>query len=241
MKNQIMGDVLEKSSHVPNSREGTPEVLIDVPGVVGQFLTDLTPFDVVVELIQNELDAGSEKTKIVFGTEALICEGGGKPIDHKGWERLRYVLGAGGVVDAKIGGIGAKNHGLRSAFLLGDTIIVQSDGHRIDLTVRGDKANSSRFFPAVWPKVPDPTAPKNGTKITVPYRSKALIVPNGDDTRLDVETPEKIGRLFAEAVKTMRDRRCRSSTAPPAKSVRRNSSLPYWAPPTTQPPAAAMV
>jgi hypothetical protein len=136
-------------------REGRPEVLIDVPGVVGQFLTDLTPFDVVVEFIQNELDAGSTKTNITFGSEALICEGNGKPIDVTGWNRLRYVLGAGGDVTPKAGGIGAKNHGLRSAFLLGDTIIVQSASNRIDLTVRGDETNSSRFYPAVWPKIPD--------------------------------------------------------------------------------------
>jgi hypothetical protein len=131
------------------AREGQPLVLIDVPGVVGQFLTDLTPFDVVVEFIQNELDAGSTNTKITFGPEELICEGSGKPIDNPGWDRLRYVLGAGGDVAAKVGGIGAKNHGLRSAFLLGDIIIVQSSSHRIDLTVHGDETNSSRFFPAL--------------------------------------------------------------------------------------------
>jgi hypothetical protein len=182
------------------TREGRPEVLIDVSGVVGQFLTDLTAFDVVVEFIQNELDAGSTKTKITFGSEALICEGNGKTIDATGWDRLRYVLGAGGDVAPKVGGIGAKNHGLRSAFLLGDNIIVQSDGHRIDLTVRGAETNPSKFFPAVWPKIADPAAPKTGTRITVPYRKTPLIVPNGDQTGLDVETPEKIAALFTEAV-----------------------------------------
>ncbi|PPK78259.1 hypothetical protein B0F87_101641 [Methylobacter tundripaludum] len=182
------------------ARDGQPQVLIDVPGVVGQFLTDLTPFDVVVEFIQNELDAGSTNTKITFGAEELICEGSGKPIDDTGWDRLRYVLGAGGDVAAKVGGIGAKNHGLRSAFLLGDIITVQSSSHRIDLTVRGDELNSSRFYPAVWPKIYDTTAPKNGTRITVPYRRKPLMVPNGDQTSLDVESPEKIATLFAEAV-----------------------------------------
>ncbi|MEI6708173.1 MAG: hypothetical protein WCK96_13685 [Methylococcales bacterium] len=176
------------------------EVLIDVPGVVGQFLTDLTLFDVVVEFIQNELDAGSTKTKITFGAETLICEGNGKPIEHGGWERLRYVLGAGGDVKAKIGGIGAKNHGLRSGFLLGDTIIVQSADHRIDLTVRGDKSKPLRFFPAVLSKVPDSSTPKTGTRITIPYRSIPLIVPNGDDTSLEVVSSEMIESLFTEAV-----------------------------------------
>ncbi len=184
-----------------SSRKGPPEVLIDVPGVVGQFMTDLTPFDLVVELVQNELDAGSEKTTITFGQEALLCEGNGKPIDREGWNRLRYVLGAGGDVAAKVGGIGAKNHGLRSGFLLGDSIIVQSAGHQIELTVRGNEANPSRFFPAVWPPVADPTAPTNGTRITVPYRSASLMIPNGDQTCLETVGADDIAGLFDEAVK----------------------------------------
>jgi hypothetical protein len=200
------------------AREGRPEVLIDVVGVVGQFLTDLTPFDVVVEFIQNELDAGSTKTKITFGAEGLTCEGTGKPIDETGWNRLRYVLGAGGDVAPKVGGIGAKNHGLRSAFLLGDTIIVQSAGHRIDLTTRGHETKSSKFHPAVWPRIPDATAPKRGTKITVPYRRMPLEILSGDQTRLDVETPEKIAALYSEAVKNSPSRFIAAST--PGRSWR---------------------
>lgn len=181
-------------------RLGKAEVHIDVPAVVGQFLTDLSPLDLIVELIQNELDAGSPATTITFAERALVCEGSGAPIDENGWKRLRYVLGAGGDVAAKADGIGAKNHGLRSAFLIGDTIVVQSAGHRIDLTVRGHQTESSRFYPAVWPKMPDPAAPAQGTRITVPYRTEALSVLNGDLTQLAPQTHGTIQALFDEAV-----------------------------------------
>ncbi len=43
-----------------------------------------------------------------------------KEIARLGWDRLYCVLGAGGEVAAKKKGIGSKNHGLRSAFLLTD-------------------------------------------------------------------------------------------------------------------------
>lgn len=187
-------------------RKGKPEVHIDVPAVVGQFLTDVTVFDLVVELVQNELDAGSSKTIIAFGTDALVCEGNGKSIDPWGWERLRHVLGAGGEVAAKVDGIGAKNHGLRSAFLLGDTIGVQSDGYRIDLTVRGDQQRPSRFFPAVWPKIHDDSAPKKGTRVTVPYRKQPLEVASGDQITLAPELPERLEALFKEAIQDSPDR-----------------------------------
>jgi hypothetical protein len=181
-------------------RHGRPEVNIDVPAVVGQFLIDLTLSDLVIELVQNELDAGSPNTTITFGENALICEGHGMPIDRSGWKRLRQVLGAGGEVDPKIGGIGSKNHGLRSAFLLGDTIIVQSAGKRIDLTVRGDLQKPARFYPAVWPEERDLNAPERGTRITVPYRTEPISVPNAERTRFDAQTPDSIAALNAEAV-----------------------------------------
>ena len=47
------------------------------------------------------------------------------------------MIGAGGDIEAKKDGIGSNNHGLRSLFLLGDRIGIQSDGLRTDLTLRG--------------------------------------------------------------------------------------------------------
>lgn len=85
-------------------RTGRPEVHIDVPAVVGDFLNDLSEVDLIAELIQNELDAGATSTRICFERDALVCEGDGKPVNRSGWERLTYVLGAGGEVPAKEGG-----------------------------------------------------------------------------------------------------------------------------------------
>jgi len=186
---------------VEKTRSGSPQALIDVSGVVGQFLSDLTPYDIIIELIQNELDAGSKHTIISFKSNKLICEGNGKQIESAGWERLKYVLGAGGEVDAKIDGIGVKNHGLRSAFLIGDEISVQSIGHRIDHTARGSPADLSKFSPAVWPKIKDTEAPISGTRITIPYRSSPITIPNGDNIRLEIHSEKSIDSLFQDALK----------------------------------------
>jgi hypothetical protein len=172
-----------------------------VPALVGQFLNDLRTVDLFVELIQNELDAHSTTTTISFRRDGIICEGNGASIDEEGWVRLAYVIGAGGKVTAKTDGIGAKNHGLRAAFLIGDFITVKSAGHRIDLTVRGDQENPNAFYPAVWPKEEDKSAPLRGTTVVIPYRAEAIEVPSGERFRLEVPSNEKISNLFSEAVK----------------------------------------
>ena len=186
------------------TREGAPEVNIDVPAVVSQFLSELSLYDLVIELVQNELDAGSTRTEIVFGEGALTCSGNGSPIDKAGWERLRYVLGAGSEVTAKQDGIGSKNHGLRSAFLIGDRILVQSDGQRIDLTARGSKSRPDDFFPGVWPPLSDPTSPSTGVRITIPYRTRALNVPERNP--LEPIDQTVLASLFDDSVKQSADR-----------------------------------
>ena len=52
--------------------------------------------------------------------------------------RLRQVVGAGGRVPPKPDGIGAKNHGLRTGYWLGDEIIVRSAGKRMRFALFGD-------------------------------------------------------------------------------------------------------
>ncbi|WP_444633947.1 hypothetical protein [Cupriavidus oxalaticus] len=185
-------------------REGNPEVNIDVPAVVSQFLGELSMLDLVIELVQNDLDAGATRTEIVFGPEAITCCGDGSPIDSAGWNRLKYVLGAGSVVVAKREGMGSKNHGLRSAFLLGDQILVQSAGQRIDLTVRGKSSQPDDFFPAVWPPISDPTAPPSGVRITIPYRTRALHVPERNPLE-PIDEPV-LTSLYNDAVKESADR-----------------------------------
>ena len=87
---------------------------VDLPAIVGQFLINVRLEDLIVELVQNELDAGSTATSIRFGPDSLVCEGDGEPIDEDGWARLRKTLGAGHQVPVKPDGIGTKNHGLRT-------------------------------------------------------------------------------------------------------------------------------
>lgn len=182
------------------TRIGEPQDRIDAAAVVGQFLRDLDLADLVVELVQNELDAGATRTVIDFGERALTCEGDGQPFDTKGWLRLESVLGAGGDVEAKKDGIGSKNHGLRSAFLLADRIGVQSGGLRADLTVRGDLRRPTRFKPAFWPRQVDQDAPAKGTRIVAPYRTVRLRRPDGDDTHLEPLTPGELDSLWESAV-----------------------------------------
>ncbi|MGY2490097.1 hypothetical protein [Cupriavidus sp. CP313] len=189
---------------VSYDREGTPEVHIDVPAVVSQFLGELSLLDLIVELVQNDLDAGATRTEIVFGPKAVTCSGDGSPIDSTGWHRLKYVLGAGSDVAAKRDGIGSKNHGLRSAFLIGDRILVQSGGQRADLTVRGNSRRPDDFYPAAWAPISDPTAPASGVRITIPYRTRALNVPERNP--LEPIDQSVIVGLFEDSVEQSADR-----------------------------------
>jgi hypothetical protein len=94
-------------------RQGKPVVTIDVPAVVSQFLSELSTFDLVVELVQNDLDAGATRTELSFFRDRIECLGNGAGIDAKGWKRLAVILGAGTAVQPKLDGIGSKNHGLK--------------------------------------------------------------------------------------------------------------------------------
>ncbi len=181
-------------------RAGEPSDKMDGPAAVGQFLREVSLIDLVVELVQNELDAGATRTSIEFGEQALLCEGNGEPIDAKAWGRLESVIGAGGDVEAKRDGIGSKNHGLRSLFRLADRIGVQSAAFRTDLTVRGDLTNPKRFKPAFWPREVDVTAPRRGARIVAPYRSSPLRVPDGDNTTLPPPSAELLDALWRDAV-----------------------------------------
>jgi hypothetical protein len=56
--------------------------VVDVPGAVGQFLLNTAPGDLIIELIQNELDARSPRTRIRVLNDRLVCEG--EPIRRHG-------------------------------------------------------------------------------------------------------------------------------------------------------------
>src|SRR5215471_20417532 len=57
--------------------------------VVEGFVAGHHATDVLRELVQNEFDAGGTEMCIKFGAAGLTVTGNGRPIDSKGWSRLR--------------------------------------------------------------------------------------------------------------------------------------------------------
>ena len=93
--------------------------------------------DVVRELVQNEFDASGTSLKIALSTKGLTVLGSGGHINANGWSRLAAILGTGPVVGhgsgmseipRKQSGIGSKNFGLRTLFLIGNRLYVRSNG-----------------------------------------------------------------------------------------------------------------
>src|SRR5260370_23684605 len=116
-----------------------------------QFLSGLRHEDIITELIQNELDADSTRTRITFDSESFSCEGNGKSIDADGWKRLSFVRGAGQQAPRKRFRIGVKNHGLKTCFTLGDEINLSSAGKAFKQTLYSDR-----------PKLPPPPGTHQG-------------------------------------------------------------------------------
>jgi hypothetical protein len=174
--------------------------IVDVAGAVRQFLLNTSESDLIVELLQNELDARSSHTVLRVHNDRLVCEGNGRKIEAEGWKRLKFILAAGGKVAPKRGGIGAKNHGLRVAFWIGDTIHVQSGGKRTQLTTRSDPAKA-KFDPGAWDEtIDDPTAPTTGTRISIFYRRQRLTAAGIERLDLPVADADAAERLIADIV-----------------------------------------
>ena len=89
---------------------------MDETPIIWNFLLGLDRNDLIAELVQNDLDQDATRTVISFEQDRIVCEGNGKPVDAKGWKRLRKMQGAGDGVPAKSGKIGIKNNGLKTAF-----------------------------------------------------------------------------------------------------------------------------
>ena len=104
------------------------------------YLLNLDCNDLVAELIQNDLDQGATRTVIAFEPDRIVCEGNGKSVDADGWQRLQMIQGAGHSVPAKRGKIGVKNHGLKTAFTVGDRLELLSDGRSIVQTLYANVA-----------------------------------------------------------------------------------------------------
>lgn len=112
---------------------------------IEEFVASHTASDVLREIVQNEYDAGGSRLEAIFGSDALRVIGNGRPIDAAGWRRLSVMFSTGRVagasdgpdaVDPKVNGIGSKNAGLRTLFLVGDRIYVRSNGRFTLLDLR---------------------------------------------------------------------------------------------------------
>lgn len=146
--------------------------------VVEQFAHGHTVSDVLRELVQNEYDGHGRSLSIEFSEEGLKVRGTGESIDPAGWQRLSVMLGTGHVagddreVAPKTNGIGSKNHGLRSLFLIGDQIYVRSGGLQTLLDLRRGAPRQA---------IPDESSSLRGVHIFVPYRTvrNGLLEPYG--------------------------------------------------------------
>jgi hypothetical protein len=135
-----------------------------------EFVLDHDPLAVIRELVQNEYDAEGRSLEIHFLEDRLEVVGSGQPIDQDGWRRLSVMLGTGRVPNSserirpKENSLGSKNFGLKSLFLIGDSIFIRSAGQQT-LIDRSQGAAEKPF--------PDPTSQDLvGIRITVPYRRK---------------------------------------------------------------------
>lgn len=161
-----------------------------------QFLGGLRHDDVLIELIQNDLDANALHTTITFLPDRLVCTGDGERVDENGWQRLSFILGAGDRVEAKHSRIGVKNHGLKACFTIGDTITVRSDGRKTIQMLYKD-GHSKPPSPGAWDAPEwDENAPQSGCSVEVPYRKKKLRVSKGEPVELDPVVDDLIERLF---------------------------------------------
>ena len=164
-----------------------------------QFLRGLRPDDLIVELIQNDLDANASCTSIAFTSDRLICQGNGEPVSEDGWRRLSFVMGAGVEVESKRFRIGTKNHGLKACFWLGDEIIVRSDGLKMIQTLYKD-GYDRQPSPGTLPNpVPDSSTLPTGCSIEVPYRKRELVVTRGEDLTIRMPDRSSLERFFTDA------------------------------------------
>src|SRR5947207_7777324 len=136
-----------------------------------EFVKGHTIEDVLRELVQNEYDAGGRALTVAFDSDGLRIDGNGQMIDRGGWQRLSVMVGTGQVlgdgrdVPRKENGIGSKNHGLRSLFLIGDRIYVRSGGRQTVLDIHDGT------YPDPLPDVASASRP--GAHIFVPFRASA--------------------------------------------------------------------
>ena len=171
----------------------------DVVPQFWQFLRGLSSNDLIIELIQNELDAKASHTSIAFYSDRLVCQGNGEPVTESGWRRLAYVMGAGDQIESKQFSIGVKNHGLKACFKLGDEIILRSDGRRMIQTLYKDGLSEQPSPGTLLNPVLDAEAPLTGCSVEVPFRTRKLVVAKGEPFELMPTEDAFPERLFRDA------------------------------------------
>lgn len=169
-----------------------------IPGF-WNYLLDLDCEDLVAELIQNDLDQDATRTVISFEEDRLVCEGNGKPVEADGWQRLRKIQGAGGTVPAKRGKIGVKNHGLKTAFTVGDELQLMSGGQAIIQTLYANGRNKPPYPGASSQPFAHPQAPTDGCRVTIQYRNTDIEPPQGEANVLGAIGTQEIDELFLSA------------------------------------------
>ena len=171
-----------------------------------QFLGGMRSSDLLIELIQNDLDANASRTSVAFHPDRLVCQGDGEPVDGAGWKRLGYVMGAGDQVESKHSRIGVKNHGLKACFRIGDEIILRSNGRRMVQTLYKDGLQQAPSPGTFENPVPDEEAPLVGCSVEVPYRTTELVVSKGEHFGLSPADDTFIRHLFRDACEHLPER-----------------------------------
>ena len=169
-----------------------------IPGF-WNYLLDLDRHDLIAELVQNDLDQDATRTVVSFDEDQLVCEGNGNAVDPEGWRRLRKIQGAGDAVPAKRGMIGVKNHGLKTAFTVGDELRLTSAGHAIVQTLYARGPTKPPYPGASPAPFLDPLAPPSGCRIAIRYRRAPVEPPHGEANVLGAITAQDIDALFLAA------------------------------------------
>lgn len=163
--------------------------------VLSEFVKSHDYASLIDELIQNDYDAESPESKIELFEDRLVSTGFGKPIDDAGWQRLKLVMGTGKDVPPKKSRLGIKNQGLRALFLLGDFIVVRSNGYFTVLSLeygslkRRKEDGVTRGLPGAIVEVPYRPSKTNGLPVFTLEKERRLM------QELEVTLPLKLGML----------------------------------------------
>jgi hypothetical protein len=192
-------DTTDASESQSASTEGEFVTEADWIPAFWNYLLDLEKNDLIAELIQNDLDQEATRTVISFERDQLVCEGDGDPVEADGWKRLRKIQGAGDSVPAKRGKIGVKNHGLKTAFTIGDEIRLMSAGQAIIQTLYAHGRSKPPHPGASRAPTKDPRAPRKDCRIVIRYRNAMIEPPVGEASVLGAVAAENIDALFLDA------------------------------------------